>query len=142
MTIPADTPASKAELQRELDAVQEQVKNMDAALDKHRKCIHEMQAQHYADLSTIRAQLDAVVVASSEAVNALQQRIKELKDDKAYLTQRLDEIIPLFEEARDALPAISLTSAKQNHVDLSLADRMDVAGTRTREEFDAAREKP
>ena len=57
--------------------------------------------------------------------------------ERDYLRWRMREIIPLFEEARDALCAISLVAATAYHVDLSLGARMDAAGTRTREEFDA-----
>jgi len=57
--------------------------------------------------------------------------------ERDYLRWRLREIMPLFEEARDALCAISLVAAKAYRVDLSLGSRMDAAGTRTREEFDA-----
>jgi len=57
--------------------------------------------------------------------------------DAEYYKWRLTEILPLFEEARDALPAITLVSAKLHGVDLSLGARMDAAGTRTREQFDA-----
>ena len=44
--------------------------------------------------------------------------------------KRLAEIMPLFEEARDALTAITLVSAKLHRVDLSLAERMDEVGTK------------
>ena len=57
--------------------------------------------------------------------------------ERDYLLWRMREIIPLFEEARDALCAISLVAATAYRVDLSLGARMDAAGTRTREEFDA-----
>jgi hypothetical protein len=37
-------------------------------------------------------------------------------------------VMPLLQEARDALPAISIVAAKLHHVDLTLGDRMDIAG--------------
>lgn len=61
---------------------------------------------------------------------------KELEDEVAYLEWRLKEIIPLFQEARDALPAITEVRARLHSVNLSLGNRMDAAGTRTREDFD------
>jgi hypothetical protein len=61
--------------------------------------------------------------------------------DAAYYRSRLQEIIPLFEEARDALPAITLVSAKLHNIDLSLGNRMDIAGTKTRADFDRLTEK-
>ena len=77
---------------------------------------------------------DAVV----ERVKAMRAQLAERDRDAEYLRWRLNEILPLFEEARDALPAISIAAAKLHRVDLSLGDRMDKAGTRTRAEFDAA----
>ena len=45
---------------------------------------------------------------------------------------RLGAMMPLFEEARDALPAISEAAARLHHVDLTLADRMDSVGIPSR----------
>ena len=42
--------------------------------------------------------------------------------------ERLKAMLPLFEEARDALCAIPLASAKLHNVSLTLADRMDDVG--------------
>jgi len=44
--------------------------------------------------------------------------------------QRLAEVMPLFQEARDALPAISTSAAKLHGVSLTLAERMDAVGTK------------
>ena len=78
----------------------------------------------------IRAGLEAKLAALRAAVD-------ESERERDYLRWRMREIIPLFEEARDALCAISLVAATAYRVDLSLGSRMDAAGTRTREEFDA-----
>ena len=78
----------------------------------------------------IRAGLEAKLAALRAAVD-------ESERERDYLRWRMREIIPLFEEARDALCAISLVAATAYSVDLSLGSRMDAAGTRTREEFDA-----
>lgn len=68
-----------------------------------------------------------------------QQQTRKASDEIAYLRWRLETIIPLFQDARDALTAIPLASAKLRGLDLSLADKMDAAGTATREQFDAMR---
>lgn len=68
-------------------------------------------------------------------------RREQLAGDAAYYEWRLEEILPLFEEARDALPAITLATARLHRVDLSLGERMDRAGTRTREDFKAAQQQ-
>jgi len=46
----------------------------------------------------------------------------------AAVTKRLDAMMPLFQEARDALCAISTVSAKLHGVSPTLADRMDDVG--------------
>jgi len=53
---------------------------------------------------------------------------EEAADRIAELEARLDAMMPLFEEARDALPAIPLASAKLRGIRLDLADRMDDVG--------------
>lgn len=58
--------------------------------------------------------------------------------DAAYLRWRLEEIMPLFQEARDALCGITEIQMRLRGISPTLADRMDAAGTRTREQFDAA----
>lgn len=47
----------------------------------------------------------------------------------AYLFAKLAMVMPLFQEARDALPAISENARILNHIRKDLADRMDIAGT-------------
>jgi len=79
---------------------------------------------------------ELVAIKHSHPTSADAER---LADDAAYYKWRLSEILPLFQEARDALPAISQTSARLHNLSLTLGDRMDVAGTRTRKEFDALR---
>lgn len=48
--------------------------------------------------------------------------------ERDRLKARMDAMMPLFEEARDALPAITETSARIRGVRLDLADRMDAVG--------------
>ena len=59
--------------------------------------------------------------------------------------RRFCAMLPLFQEARDALPAISLASAKLRGISLSLADRMDDVGIADRwksvEAAEAAKEQ-
>jgi hypothetical protein len=57
-------------------------------------------------------------------------------DDAGYYRWRLQEIIPLFEEARDALTALTVAQCKLRNIDLTLGDRMDRAGTRTRSDYE------
>lgn len=55
-----------------------------------------------------------------------------------YLLAKLAMVIPLFQEARDALPAITVASAKLHGVRLDLGDRMDIAGTYSLDDWLAA----
>lgn len=57
---------------------------------------------------------------------------REVDGERDYLRWRLDEILPLLEEARDALPAITEASRRLHGIRADLALRMDMAGTRTR----------
>ena len=73
-------------------------------------------------------------------------KVAELGAEVDKLTRRLKAVMPLFEEARDALPAISTASAKLHNIRLDLADRMDDVGIperwATREAAEAAKGKP
>lgn len=51
----------------------------------------------------------------------------ELERLKA-VERRFNAMLPLFEEARDALPAITKTSARLRGISPTLADRMDRVG--------------
>jgi hypothetical protein len=70
------------------------------------------------------------IVAALKATDAPAEKPPSAPDalDAARYRSRLEAMLPLFEEARDALPAISLASAKLHGVDLSLAARMDAVG--------------
>jgi len=57
------------------------------------------------------------------------QEINTLRAERDYLRWKLEQVMPLFQEARDALPAIQVHQARIHNISLSLADRMDVAGT-------------
>jgi hypothetical protein len=52
----------------------------------------------------------------------------EAVDERDALKRRLAAMFPLFQEARDALTAIPLASAKLHGIRLDLADRMDDVG--------------
>lgn len=67
------------------------------------------------------AYVDNFPAEAAAELDALRARVAELEE-------RLDAMIPLFEEARDALPAITLESAKLRGIRLDLADRMDDVG--------------
>lgn len=58
---------------------------------------------------------------------AMAEHMKTLP--RGYLERKLELVMPLLEEARDALPAITERSRKLRGISSTLADRMDVAGT-------------
>jgi hypothetical protein len=53
----------------------------------------------------------------------------------AYLMHKLGMIIPLFQEARDALPTITEIQRIRAGIPADLADRMDAAGTYSLEDW-------
>ena len=68
----------------------------------------------------------------------LAQAVREREGLQAA-ERRLQAMMPLFEEARDALPAITETARKLRGISASLADRMDEVGIDERwKKLDAA----
>lgn len=61
---------------------------------------------------------------SRQERDQLKQQLAEAKSHE----RRLRAMMPLFEEARDALPAVSQVSARLRNIRLDLADRMDAVG--------------
>lgn len=57
----------------------------------------------------------------------------------AYLLVKLSKVMPLFQEARDALTAITEVQRKARGISASLADRMDEAGTYSIDDWERAR---
>jgi hypothetical protein len=80
----------------------------------------------------------ATVIEGSKLERELAARTAELKearrdaDRSAGAVRRLTAMLPLFQEARDALPAITLASAQLRGIRLDLADRMDDVGVAER----------
>lgn len=87
-------------------------------------------------LAAAEGEMDRVREAAPSIATLLDDH-QHLKDENAYLTWKLEQILPVFQEARDALPAISQTSARLRGISLSLADRMDGAGTANYETYRA-----
>ena len=77
---------------------------------------------------------------TSIAVRDLDARLAAAEADAAKLKRRMAALIPLFQEARDAITAIPLAAAKLRGLRLDLADRMDEVGELARwEAIDAMR---
>lgn len=92
-----------------------------------------------AEIEQLTAELTearAFIKASSESARSLYNGVSA---DAEFYKWRLKAIIPLFQDARDAITAIPLHVAKLRGLDLELGNRMDAAGTATREQFDALR---
>ena len=95
-----------------------------------------------AQVNELRAEFDAAWKVLAEAqmpsTDHICNSIKQLVDEKVAAEselarlraceRRLDDMLPLFEEARDALQGITLSSAKLHNISLSLGDRMDEVG--------------
>ena len=54
--------------------------------------------------------------------------LETVTKERDALKRRLAAMMPLFQEARDALPCITLAQAKLRGLRLDLADRMDDVG--------------
>ena len=59
-----------------------------------------------------------------------------------YMLAKLQLVMPLFQEARDALTAITELQRLQNNISDTLADRMDAAGTFSLDDWNALRAAP
>ena len=84
--------------------------------------------------------ISAQLHAAAEVIAEQRAEIERLEAAE----RRLKAMMPLFEQARDALPAISEASRRLHNIDPMLADRMDDVGIASRwVAIDAARkEKP
>ena len=56
----------------------------------------------------------------------------------AYMLAKLQMVMPLFDEARDALTAITEQQRKLRGISPTLADRMDAAGTYSLDDWEHA----
>jgi len=80
---------------------------------------------------------------SIENSETLRRAVAVLQAENERLRRRLAAMMPLFEEARDALPAIPLAAAKLRNLRLDLADRMDAVGNKELwEAAEAVKEQP
>jgi Lon protease-like protein len=74
-------------------------------------------------------------VPAEIAIARIRKEIEEVEMEvkaqeySRYLAAKLAMVVPLFEEARDALCAITETQRKLHRISSTLADRMDEAGT-------------
>jgi hypothetical protein len=72
----------------------------------------------------IRTAVEALALGASKPTGAPAEALPH-----AYLLAKLAMVMPLFQECRDALPAITETRRTLHGISKTLADRMDVAGT-------------
>lgn len=56
----------------------------------------------------------------------------EAEQDLTAIRARMRAMLPLFQEARDALTALTIPQCKLHGIDMFLADRMDDVGIATR----------
>lgn len=61
----------------------------------------------------------------------------DVGDPPSYMLAKLRMVMPLFQEARDALTAITETQRKLHGISPTLADRMDDAGTFSLDDWQA-----
>ena len=83
-----------------------------------------LEQKHIDELKAIRADCTEDDPKAIDAIDAVFAELERLQGSH----RRLAAMMPLFEEARDALPAISLTAARLHKLDLTLSARMDDVG--------------
>lgn len=69
--------------------------------------------------------------------------MNDITDTEAagYLLRKLELMLPLFQEARDALPAITEHARRLRGISPTLADRMDRVGTFSIDDYRAEQER-
>lgn len=91
----------------------------------------EQQTRLDAEAAAVRKEADRV--AAVERAEAQAKHEASMTDKRgapnAYLLAKLEMILPLFQEARDALTEITEEQRKRQGISPTLADRMDAAGT-------------
>ena len=93
------------------------------------------------DARRLTAAAHHIAVSNPEWHRIVKDLLAEI-DRLAKSDRRLSDMLPLFQEARDALPAIKLTAAELRGIRLDLADRMDAVGVpETWLAMDAERQK-
>lgn len=92
------------------------------------------QARWAADLRAAAAVVAHPPIAQPQAVDPAQQL------PHAYLLEKLRRVMPMLQEGRDALTAITEAQRKLHGISASLADRMDAAGTYSLDDWQ--REQP
>jgi len=72
--------------------------------------------------------IDGPIKVSESRLARQSAELSRLHTENVNLRERLDAMMPLFQEARDALCAITLSAAKLHKISPTLADRMDAVG--------------
>ena len=106
-------------LERELAALKAQLEEKSAEIQDARSLAF--------NLTPMRSEHDAKDDLC-EQIALLVERFKAQLADREKDARRLRAMMPLFEEARDAITAIPLAAAKLRNIRLDLADRMDEVG--------------
>jgi hypothetical protein len=85
-----------------------------------------------------KAKLGAALAALAE--QQAETSAIEAELPHAYLFAKLAMVMPLFQEARDALTAITELQRVAHRISSTLADRMDTAGTYSIDDWNAAQQ--
>ena len=68
-------------------------------------------------------------------ITSLESDLAAAKRDADYRLWKLELVIPLFQEARDALTALTVEQVRLRGIRRDLAERMDYAGTADVEQY-------
>lgn len=87
-------------------------------------------------------QATTVTESQPQPVQAQPSEMAETLLPHAYLFEKLAMVMPLFQEARDALTAIREDQRIRHGISATLADRMDAAGTFSLDDWVSAQTNP
>lgn len=97
-----------------------------------REKVEELRGEEYEAHAKLRTKYENLETRYYEQQANHTESNGMLASERDALKRRLEAMLPLFQEARDALTAIPLASAKVHNIDLSLGDRMDDVGVPSR----------
>jgi hypothetical protein len=103
---------------------------------------HDMAFECVNVAASALAKIDAALAEQKDEPSAQQDEAATIEAElpHAYLFAKLAMVMPLFQEARDALTAITELQRVAHRISSTLADRMDTAGTYSIDDWNAAQQ--
>ena len=93
---------------------------------------------HEKNFNTGRYNAANWIIARAHEIDASTPEQTDEARDAAYYRWKLERVIPVMQEARDALCALTVAQIKLHNISPTLANRMDYAGEANAETYMAA----